>query len=98
MIREDDRTDEQRKTHTLLIIGTDRFMSGWGYAKDGASYAAWACHPDNRNRVWDWVARRGDQMRVRDAIDGNGNTYKPDPCLCAHLHIYVVTEGHPALR
>ena len=27
---QDDRTPEQKATHTILIIGTDSFMSGWG--------------------------------------------------------------------
>ena len=26
----DDRTEEQKKTHTTLITATDKFMSGWG--------------------------------------------------------------------
>ena len=36
MIMQDDRTEAQRKTHTLAIGGTDRFMSGWGLAKGGS--------------------------------------------------------------
>lgn len=32
----DDRTDEQRKTHLLAVVGTDPGMSGWCEAEDGA--------------------------------------------------------------
>ena len=45
MILEDDRTLEQKKTHTSLIIGTDSFLSGGGEADKGKSFAAWACTP-----------------------------------------------------
>ena len=88
--RTDDRTDEQRTTHPILVIGTDTFMSGWGGARDGMSYAAWACEPKDERRVFDWVDSRSDMKRVRVTCD----PYKPN---CAHLHIYVVDYGHPAL-
>ena len=96
MTREDDRTPEQKETHTYLIVGTDTFMSDWGGATGGASIAAWACGPDtNTNRVFNWVQSRSDMTRVRDAIDGKGSRYSPK---CEHLHIYVVGADHPANR
>ena len=44
---QDDRTLDQKLTHTIGIVGTDSFMSGWGKAQGGHSYAVWACEPDN---------------------------------------------------
>lgn len=92
----DDRTDEQKKTHYWLIIGTDRFMSGWGGAEGGASYAVWACRPEDRVKVENWVESRSDMMRVRSVSDW-GAVYRPSR-YCVHCHIYVVDEKHRALQ
>jgi len=85
MIIKDDRTEEQKQTHKWLVIGTDSFMSGWGEAKAGASYAAWACLEKDLNRMEDRISGRKEMKRVR-VIYGD---YRPNPQLCAHLHIYV---------
>ena len=87
----DDRTKQEQLTHTWLVIGTDTFLSGWGQAKGIPSYAAWACKPDDVNRVFNWVESRSDMKRVREALAAN---YHPSG---VHLHIYVVTPNHPAL-
>ena len=97
MIYVDDRTEEQKKTHTRLVIGTDRCLSGWGQAKGGTSVAAWACEPHNRAKVLRWVSSRSDMLRVREVSDLHKNgKYRPKGA--AHYHIYVVEEGHPALK
>ena len=92
MIIEDERTPEQRKTHTLLVVGTDKFLSGWGLAEGGTSYAAWACTREHWDKVFNWVRRRGDQKRVRQVCE----PWRPRGK--GHAHIYVVGENHPALR
>ena len=97
MIRKDDRTPEQEMSHRLLVVGTDSFMSGWGEARNGASYAAWACTYAQHATVRRWVRNRSEMKRVRDTVDMPGFRYRPNPDLCAHLHIYVVEDGHPAL-
>ena len=89
----DDRTDEQRETHPILVIMTDRFMSGWGRAEGGASYAAWACRPEDESAVTRWVESRSDALRVRVTCD----PYRPNANHCAHCHIYVVEPGHRAV-
>jgi len=89
---EDDRTDEQRKTHTILVGGTDRCLSGWGKAEGGKSYAFWACLPEHEKAVTEWVERRSDLARVRVV----GNDYKPKGP--GHCHVYHVRPGHPALE
>lgn len=86
MIIKDDRTKEQRNTHTWAVVGTDSFMSGWGMAKDGASYAAWACTPDQIDEVERRIQDRPEMKRVRVV---KLDDYRPNPKLCAHLHIYV---------
>lgn len=90
MIMQDDRTEEQKQTHTWLIAGTDSFLSGWGKAENGKSVAVWACEPSIRLDVLCWVERRGDMKRVREVA----NDYRPSGQ--GHCHIYVVKAGHPA--
>jgi hypothetical protein len=83
MVFVDDRTEEQRKTHRVAIVGTDSFMSGWGGAEDGMSYAGWAFQEGDESRVWRYVSSRQSMKRVRLVLlDG----YKPK---AAHTHIYV---------
>ena len=91
---QDDRTEEQKKTHRYAIVGTDRFMSGWSKAKGGTSYAAWAIDGDREtiDRVEKWVSSRSDMRRVRFV---NLDTWRPRGR--GHAHIYVVEAGHPAL-
>jgi hypothetical protein len=95
MIMQDDRTPEQKKTHTWLIIGTDSFMSGWGKANGGKSYAAWACLPEKAERVFSWVSGRSDMKRVRESSEAYGSKWRPSGI--GHAHIYVVENDHPAL-
>ena len=90
---EDDRTDDQKRTHTIGVAMTDSFMSGWGGAAGGASVAVWACDANTSwERVFDWVKRRSDARRVRTV---DLATYRPR---AAHVHVYVVTPDHPSLR
>lgn len=95
MTKLDDRTDEQRKTHRLAIVARDKFMSGWGGAKGGASRCAWAVHPDvNEDRVFNWVKSRPEMVYV-SLVDLS--TYRP-PRGTAHFHVYVCNPDHPAAR
>ena len=82
-ILEDDRTEEQKLTHRLAVVGTDSFMSGWGDAAAGASYAGWAFEDGDYGACLAWVDRRSDMHRVRVVtLDG----YRPT---AEHTHIYV---------
>ena len=85
MVIQDDRTEAQKMTHTILVIGTDRFMSGWGQAP-GTSYAAWACRPHEYQEVKRAIRARSDMRRVR-VVDGR--TYRPRGRTGDHFHIYV---------
>ena len=89
---QDDRTPEQHETHTCIILGRDTFLSGWGKASDGYSYAGWACEPKHMQSVWHWVKSRSDMRNVR-RVDGD---YRPQGR--GHYHIYVVNDGHRALE
>ena len=89
MQRKDDRTEAQQQTHTILVVGTDRFLSGWGAALGGLSYAAWACDSGvQADAMRQRIAGRTDMSRVRTVIDKPGNRYAPK-APCKHLHIYV---------
>lgn len=92
MIIEDDRTPEQKKTHYVVIAGTDSFMSGWGRAANGVSIAAWACKPEVQDKVWRWIKSRIEMKRVRQVV----SNYRPRGK--GHCHIYVVDDNHPAIR
>ena len=88
-IVEDDRNASERDYMRNLVIGTDSFMSGWGKAKGGVSYAAWACTEAQLNECREWVESRSDMKRVRAVYDGDGLcAYRPSRN-CAHMHIYV---------
>ncbi len=89
-MRVDDRTQEQRKTHTCLVTATDRFMSGWGDAAGGLSKCAWACKSEHADRVYNWVSNRKEMKYVNSTY---GKWYPK----AKHVHIYVVDEGHRAL-
>ena len=92
MTRKDDRTAQEKQTHTMLVKGRDRILSGWGGAEGGYSVTAWACKPDDAYTVERWVRNRGDMSYVDVVLDD----YRP-PRSTAHYHIYVVRDNHPAL-
>lgn len=88
----DDRTDDQKKTHRFLVTATDKFMSGWGEAKGGKSKCAWACLPEHVDHVERWVRARPEMKYVNVTTNTKWRGYP-----AAHVHVYVVDEGHPAL-
>ena len=93
MILQDDRTAAERETHTVIVLGTDSFMSGWGECRDGGtSYAGWACKPEHLDAVERWVRSR-DEMHSVYVENGD---YIP-PQVSGHCHIYVVNDNHRAL-
>lgn len=91
MIVQDDRLPHEKATHTVLVVGRDKFLSGWGLAKGGMSYAAWACEPQHEQRVLAWVEGRSDMKNVRV----RETDYVPSGR--GHFHIYVVRPGHASL-
>ena len=83
-IIEDDRTPAQKLTHKLAVVGTDKFMSHWGRAKGGYSYAAWAFQDGEEAEALSRLHARKEMQRVRVVVlDG----YRARGA--AHLHIYV---------
>ena len=93
MVKQDDRTPEQRQTHRWGVVASDRFMSGWGGASNGTSRCAWACHPDaSLDALESWVRSRS-EMRYVNVVDLN--TYRP-PHGTAHFHIYIADPNHRA--
>lgn len=82
MIREDHR--KPGDASRLAVVMTDSFMSGWGLAESGLSYAAWTCESEDYDALLAWVRSRSDARRVRTITDIE--TYRPRGC--AHLSIY----------
>jgi hypothetical protein len=68
----DDRTDEQRKTHTVLHGGVDTFLSSWGPPADAGvdSRAYWACKPEDCDKVRTWVRAREEFNSPHDRKQG----------------------------
>lgn len=99
---EDDRTESERASHRWLVVATDRFMSGWGGAAGGTSVAAWACRSHREvEQCAKWVRKRSEMRNVR-VIRDSYDPYKRAGGWsgrkgAAHVHIYVVDEGHPSL-
>lgn len=90
MIKRDDRTPEQQRTHTLAVVARDKFLSGWGDAANGASRCAWALEPGgNIRKLERWVKGRS-EMRYVTVI--SLRTYRP-PRGTAHFHIYVADKA-----
>jgi hypothetical protein len=96
LTKEDDRTEEEKKTHILAVVGRDRCLSGWGGAAGGYSRAAWAFDPAkvNPDRVENWVRSRTD-MQFVNLVDLR--TYRA-PAGTAHFHIYVCNPDHVAAK
>jgi hypothetical protein len=89
MIVEDNRTPTEKDTHRWLVVMTDTWMSGWGDARRGSSFAAWACEDlKTAEQVADRVRKRSDASRVRIVHDRG---YRPR---CAHFQVYTVDEHH----
>ena len=79
----DDRTEAQKTTHRLAVVGTDKILSGWGQARNGNSYAGWAFQDGEYAECLAWVEKRSDMKRIRIVtLDG----YSPN---AEHIHIYV---------
>lgn len=91
MVIQDDRTAAEKVSHPFLVIATDTFLSGWGRAEGGMSYAAWACTEKDAPIVMQWVRRRSDMKKIRLYC---GKWY---PTGKGHAHIYVVHDDHPSL-
>lgn len=92
---QDDRTAEQKQTHVWAIVARDKFMTGWGRCRSGASRCAWACAPGvNTDRVFNWVQNRK-EMRYVNMVDLR--TYRPAQGT-EHFHVYVCNADHVAAR
>lgn len=87
MIYKDDRTIEQHTTHQTVIWGRDKFLSGWGQATGGYSWAGWACKPEDTAACLQWVQSRGDMRYIR--VGGS----RPKGRAVKHVHVYT-WEAH----
>ncbi len=84
MVLVDDRTDEQKTSHPMIVLMTDKFMSGWGAATGGPSYAGWAVSVDDVDAMETRIRERSDAKNVRIV----SSDYRP-PSGPGHCHIYV---------
>ena len=87
MILQDERTPEQKRYPYMIVIMTDRFMSGSGEANDGPSYVGWAVPESYLNAMESRVRNLPAAMRVRIV----GPDYHPNS-RPGHCHIYAWKE------
>ncbi len=101
----DHRKEELIDSHTVGVYAYDKCMSGWGEAEGGWSIAIWYCKPMDANKVEEWVENRGEMIWVGQEMDSvvidkailvcqNQGQYSKK---VAHVSLYSVGEGHPAL-
>jgi len=83
---QDDRTPDQRVSHPIIVWGRDRFLSGWGGARGGYSWAGWACTSEDVNRCESWVRGRHDMQYVRVGGD------RPKGAQVKHVHGYLYSQ------
>lgn len=99
----DQRKEELIDSHTVGVYGYDKFMSGWGDARGGWSIAIWYCKPMDANKVEEWVESRSEMVWVGQEMGSvvidkailACQTQKQNKV--AHISLYSVDEGHPAL-
>jgi hypothetical protein len=89
----DDRTESTTQSHTVLIGGRDRYLSGWRCNDGRASYAYWACRPEDADAVSAWVAGRSDLTSVRR----RGERFVRGLSQNSDVHVYVVADTHQSL-
>lgn len=61
----DKRTDDERAATIGYVVGTDRFMSGWGEAPGTSYYAVAVSSTDEREIVEANMRGRSEMLRVR---------------------------------
>jgi len=97
-IIEDRRTEKQKERLKYIVYAHDKFMSGWGLAKDGRSLCAWAVESESdRDKILDWVENRSDMRRVDWDLASEFDR-KLKRKTFAHCSIYSATKEHPILR
>jgi len=89
----DDRNEATAQSHTVLIGGRDRCLSHWACNDGRASYAYWACRPEDADAVSAWVAGRSDLTSVRR----RGERFIQQLSQGSDVHVYVVSSTHPSL-
>jgi len=98
-MHQDDRTDQQLKTHTFIVGGHDLWMSGWGQCANGKSHAYWAARPEHARKVERWVRRTKDLKNVWATTTATLRLrHRKSETDKNHIHIYVVEGKHPALQ
>ena len=95
-MRDDRRTPEDKQRTVGFVVGTDRFMSGWGLAPGRSLFAVPFASWDDGKRIEEWMDSRGDMQRVRLV----GKAYRPRMYAGDHLSIRGLMEGNaiPAVK
>jgi hypothetical protein len=94
----DERTKEQKQQLKYIVYAHDKFMSGWGQAKDGRSLCAWAIETESqKDRMLNWVENRSDMTRVDWDLACEFDR-KLNRKTFSHRSIYSATKDHPILK
>lgn len=89
----DDRTDQEKDTHTELVCVIDVEVTSWDSPTVYRQITAWACHPYHTEAVHKWACQvnKGMQIKLCDSA-----SFKPRGK--GHCHIQVVLDNHPAVK
>lgn len=89
--------DRRVESKGCIVWMLDGFMSGWGNATDGESYAGWQCDPVDAEEVERWVKHRSDCVKTHTTDDLSRQQiithFKQTRPLAKHISIYVAKEG-----
>lgn len=102
-----DTRPKNTRRETIAVAARDEFMSGWGEAEGGYSYAAWACKShDDAEKVSKWLNGREEMQDIQIIEAATSRDLKM--CIITavsgfevetkHLSIYNVNKGHRALK
>lgn len=85
----DDRSEEQMKTHTVIVAARDTSSFAVSRTKRyGGCTSAWACRPEDADLLFDYVRSRSEMKRVRFTTAERLERIK------GMVHIYVGLPGH----
>jgi hypothetical protein len=88
MLIDDDRTPEEKRIYCVLVIGTDKILSGWGKAAGGVFYAAWGCTPGTAESFLRDVRGVHQGMKRWRVVHEGSRPYRPRAKGHLHIHVY----------
>jgi len=90
-IQEELNEFKEKHGDLFIVYATDKFMSGWGEARNGKSKCGWIVSRSNRHKMLEWVRERDEMIYVNWS---RLETFRPRNF--AHFSYYLANNTHPA--